>query len=116
MPPRRAQLRQSLGKASSTDRVASALLQVQFALKHFRDVVSNNKLEVLPGNGTVVLETVATIHSALKMCLLNEQSAQSSLLVSATNQVYQSMAQLIKLCDDVLLNKPLNTENVHQVG
>lgn len=78
-------------------------------------MVSNNKLEVLPGNGTVVLETVATIHSALKTCLLNEQS---SLLVSATNQVYQSMAQLIKLCDDVLLNggKALNTENVAQVG
>ncbi|XP_026283178.2 guanine nucleotide-releasing factor 2 isoform X1 [Frankliniella occidentalis] len=91
--------------------------QVQFALKHFRDVVSNNKLEVLPGNGTVVLETVATIHSALKTCLLNEQGAQSSILVSATNQVYQSMAQLIKLCDDVLLNggKSLNTENVAQV-
>lgn len=80
-------------------------------------MVSNNKLEVLPGNGTVVLETVATIHSALKTCLLNEQGAQSSLLVSATNQVYQSMAQLIRLCDDVLLNggKALNTENVAQV-
>ncbi|XP_049804676.1 guanine nucleotide-releasing factor 2 isoform X4 [Schistocerca nitens] len=88
--------------------------QVQYALKHFRDVVGKNKLEVLPGNGTVVLETVTTIHSMLKMYVLNEQS---SALVSATNQVYQSLAKLIKLCDDVLLQgeKALNKENVNEV-
>lgn len=28
--------------------------QVQLALKHFRDVVSKDKLEMLPGNGNVV--------------------------------------------------------------
>ncbi|XP_063235683.1 guanine nucleotide-releasing factor 2 isoform X3 [Bacillus rossius redtenbacheri] len=88
--------------------------QVQFALKHFRDVVSKNKLEVLPGNGTVVLETITTIHGVLKTYVLNDQS---STLVSATNQVYQSLAKLIKLCDDVLLHgeKALDKENVSEV-
>lgn len=88
--------------------------QVHVALKHFRDVVSKNKLEMLPGNGTVVLDTVTTIHGVLKMYVLNEQS---STLLSATNQVYQSLAKLIKLCDDVLLHgdKALDRENVAEV-
>ncbi|KAK7793296.1 hypothetical protein R5R35_007622 [Gryllus longicercus] len=88
--------------------------QVHVALKHFRDVVSKNKLEMLPGNGTVVLDTVTTIHGVLKMYVLNEQS---STLLSATNQVYQSLAKLIKLCDDVLLHgdKALARENVSEV-
>ncbi|XP_054273628.1 rap guanine nucleotide exchange factor 1 isoform X3 [Macrosteles quadrilineatus] len=88
--------------------------QVQFALKHFRDVVSRNKLEVLPGNGTVVLESVTTIHSVLKTYVFVEQS---SALVSAMNQVYQSLAKLIRLCDDVLLlgDKAISKENVTEV-
>jgi hypothetical protein len=41
----------------------------------------------------------------------------SSALVSATNKVYQSLAKLIKLCDDVLLQgeKALDKENVAEV-
>ncbi|KAL0275534.1 UNVERIFIED_CONTAM: hypothetical protein PYX00_003356 [Menopon gallinae] len=88
--------------------------QAQFALKHFRDVINKNKLEMLPGNGTVVLETVTAIHVLLKKYVLNEQS---STLVSATNQIYQSLAKLIKLCDDYLLigDKALSKENVSDV-
>ncbi|KAK6641638.1 hypothetical protein RUM44_013353 [Polyplax serrata] len=88
--------------------------QAQLALKHFRDVVNKNKLEMLPGNGTVVLETVTAIHVLLKKYVLNEQS---SILVSATNQVYQSVAKLIKLCDDYLLigEKALGKENVTEI-
>lgn len=45
----------------------------------------------------------------------------SSTLGSATNQVYQALAQLLKLCDDVLLHgdqsSALDTENVtHVIG
>lgn len=36
------------------------------ALRYFQDVFTKNKLEMLPGNGTIVLETVANIHSVLK--------------------------------------------------
>ncbi|XP_069676852.1 guanine nucleotide-releasing factor 2 isoform X2 [Periplaneta americana] len=88
--------------------------QVQFALKHFHDVVTKKKLEMLAGNGTIVLETVTTIHGVLKSYVLNEHS---STLVSATNKVYQSLAKLIKLCDDVLLqgDKALDKENVSEV-
>lgn len=88
--------------------------QVQFALKHFHDVVTKRKLEMLPGNGTIVLETVTTIHGVLKSYVLNEHS---STLVSATNKVYQSLAKLIKLCDEVLLQgeKALDNENVCEV-
>ena len=41
----------------------------------------------------------------------------SSTLVSATNKVYQSLAKLIKLCDEVLLQgeKALDNENVCEV-
>ncbi|XP_043254314.1 guanine nucleotide-releasing factor 2 isoform X2 [Colletes gigas] len=92
--------------------------QVQLALLHFRDVVSKKKLEMLPGNGTIVLDTVTTIHTVLKSYLLSENS---STLGSATNQVYQALAQLLKLCDDVLLHgdqsSALDTENVtHIIG
>lgn len=37
--------------------------------------------------------------------------------MSATNQVYQSLAKLIRLCDDVLLfgDKAISQENVTEV-
>ena len=92
--------------------------QVQLALTHLRQLVAKNKLEMLPGNGTVVLDTVTTIHTLLKSHLLHENS---STLGSATNQVYQALAQLLKLCDDVLLygdqSSALDTANVtHVIG
>ncbi|XP_065201005.1 guanine nucleotide-releasing factor 2 isoform X2 [Planococcus citri] len=92
--------------------------QVQFALRYFQDVISKNKLEMLPGNGTIVLETIANIHSVLKSYALDEQS---SLIVSGLNQVYQSVARLIKLCDDLLilgekaLDREYVTETIHSV-
>ncbi|XP_014274187.1 guanine nucleotide-releasing factor 2 isoform X2 [Halyomorpha halys] len=88
--------------------------QVQLALKHFRDVVSKNKLEVLPGNGTIVLESIATIQSVLKTYVFIDQSTA---LTTATKEVYQSLMKLIMLCDDVLIGgeKVLNKDNVHKV-
>ncbi|XP_043787905.1 guanine nucleotide-releasing factor 2 isoform X6 [Apis laboriosa] len=92
--------------------------QVQLALLHFKDVVLKKKLEMLPGNGTIILDHITTIHTVLKSYLLYENS---STLGSATNQVYQALAQLLKLCDDVLLHgdqsSALDTENVtHIIG
>lgn len=92
--------------------------QVKNALQHFKDVISKNKLEVLPGNGTVVLESIANVHTALKTYTLNENS---SAIISATTQVYLSLGKLIKLCDEVLLNEDntncasLSQENVAEV-
>lgn len=113
--------------------------QVKHALTHFKDVISKKKLEMLPGNGTVVLESIANVHtgeresrtklkhsqsilhiifSALQSYTLNEHS---SALISATTQVYLSLGKLIKLCDEVLLRENeencalLSNENVTEI-
>lgn len=88
------------------------------ALQHFKGVISRNRLEVLPANGTVVLETIANVHTALQPYTLNENS---SAIISATTQVYLSLGKLIKLCDEVLLSEDdancasLSQENVTEV-
>lgn len=66
--------------------------QVKNALQHFKGVISRNRLEVLPANGTVVLETVANVHTALQPYTLNENS---SAIISATTQVYLSLGKII---------------------
>lgn len=118
--------------------------QVKNALTHFKDVIAKKKLEMLPGNGTVVLESIANVHTgewpnelniypntmylqysipsfhllALQSYTLNEHS---SALISATTQVYLSLGKLIKLCDEVLLRENeencalLSNENVSEI-
>lgn len=87
--------------------------QIQVALKHFRDVVSKQKLEMLPGNGTIVLDTVWLINLAVKSSAENTNNIKS-----ATLRMYQSVARLIKLCDDVLIDdksSELDKENVNDI-
>lgn len=89
--------------------------QIQFALKHFRDVVSKQKLEMLSGNGTVVLDTVWHINLAVKSSV---EAESSSSITSAINHMYQSVARLIKLCDDVLIDNKsaeLDEKNVSEI-
>ncbi|XP_035773847.1 guanine nucleotide-releasing factor 2-like isoform X3 [Anopheles albimanus] len=92
--------------------------QVKNALTHFKDVILKNKLEMLPGNGTVVLETIANVHTALQSYTLNENSTA---FINATNHVYISLGNLLRLCDEVLLTKEgedcpsLSKENVKEV-
>lgn len=54
-----------------------------------------------PFLGTVVLESIANIHSALKAQKLDEHS---SAIISAKQQAHQSLGDLIKLCDDALIS------------
>ncbi|KAG1714351.1 Rap guanine nucleotide exchange factor 1 [Nymphon striatum] len=84
------------------------------ALRYFKDVVDKDKLEMLPGCATEVLEIVFAIHMILKKCLLTEQS---SVVTSSTNQVYQSLASLIRWSDNLVLlgNKSPNTMTVTEV-
>ncbi|XP_056640209.1 guanine nucleotide-releasing factor 2 isoform X1 [Diorhabda sublineata] len=87
--------------------------QIQVALKHFRDVVSKQKLEMLPGNGTIVLDTVWLINLAVKSSVENTNNVKT-----ATSRMYQSVARLIKLCDDVLIDdksSELDKENVNDI-
>ncbi|KAJ8984636.1 hypothetical protein NQ317_009864 [Molorchus minor] len=89
--------------------------QIQIALKHFRDVVAKQKLEMLPGNGTIVLDTVWAINLAVKSSV---SADSSSSIKSATYRMYQAVARLIKLCDDVLIDnksKELDMENVNEI-
>lgn len=89
--------------------------QIQVALKHFREIISKNKLEMLPGNGTIVLDTVWMINLWVKS---NVSGENSSSVISATNRMYQSVARLIKLCDDVLIDDKsaeLNKDNVEEI-
>lgn len=103
---------QTKGPAQELDVLAK---QIQIALKHFRDVVSKNKLEMLPGNGTIILDTVWTIN----LVVTSSVSSESSSIMSATNHMYQSVAKLIKLCDDVLIygdkSDALDEDNVKEV-
>lgn len=47
----------------STQTLETHVKDISNALKHFRDVILKKKLEVLPGNGTVILETIASMYS-----------------------------------------------------
>ncbi|XP_041452137.1 guanine nucleotide-releasing factor 2 [Drosophila obscura] len=103
----------------STQTLETHVKDISNALKHFRDVILKKKLEVLPGNGTVILETIASMYSVIQTYTpLNENSA---IMSSATQQVYQSLAKLIKLCDEVMLSDEsgecpsLSNENVREV-
>lgn len=81
----------------------------------FRDVVAKQKLEMLPGNGTIVLDTVWMINLTIKS---NVATDHSSSVKSATCRMYQSVARLIKFCDDVLIDdksSELNMENVNEI-
>nr|XP_015838148.1 PREDICTED: guanine nucleotide-releasing factor 2 isoform X5 [Tribolium castaneum] len=89
--------------------------QTQATLKHFRDVVSKQKLEMLPGNGTIVLDTVWQINLVVRSSI---NSDSSNAIFSATSHMYQSVARLIKLCDDALIDdksSELTTENVNEI-
>ncbi|KAH8259060.1 hypothetical protein KR038_012167, partial [Drosophila bunnanda] len=102
----------------STQTLETHVKDISNALKHFRDVILKKKLEVLPGNGTVILETIASMYSVIQTYTLNENSA---IMTSATQQVYQSLGKLIKLCDEVMLSEEsgecasLSNENVREV-
>lgn len=91
---------------------------MQNALTHFKGIISKKRLEILPSNGTVVLESITNVHAALQTYTLNENSSS---LISATTQVYISLGKLLKLCDEVLLTEDgedcasLNDANVIEV-
>lgn len=87
-------------------------------LTHFKDVIKKNKLEMLHGNGTLLMESIANIHSALKAQKMNEFS---SAIYASQQQVHHSLGKLIKLCDDALISEneetfiAENKENVKDI-
>ncbi|XP_050665290.1 guanine nucleotide-releasing factor 2 isoform X3 [Leptidea sinapis] len=70
--------------------------EVRFGLKHFSDVITKRKLEMLPDNGTIVFESIANIHKAIK-----PYCSRSPPLSSAVKRLCTALAMLIRLCDEV---------------
>jgi hypothetical protein len=52
---------------------------------------------MLPGNGTILLESIANINSSLK-------ERKDSSIISSTQQIQLILGKLIKLCDDALIS------------
>ncbi|XP_026480839.1 guanine nucleotide-releasing factor 2 [Ctenocephalides felis] len=93
--------------AGVSKEVERLLRELSFALRHFRDVVTKNTLVMLPGNGTVLLDTVAAIQSALvgNEPVISTYGAGGSTgaLAAACGAVRHALSGLIELCDEVLL-------------
>ncbi|KAK9701806.1 RasGEF domain [Popillia japonica] len=90
--------------------------QLSIALKHFRDVVAKKKLEMLPGNGTIVLDTIWAINLIVQRSIVSPDNTK--MVKAATNRMYQRVAKLIKLCDDALIDdqcSALDEQNVEEV-
>ncbi|KAI5699559.1 hypothetical protein M8J75_004992 [Diaphorina citri] len=111
--------RDNVMKTADEQSLSHCFKQVMVSLGHLLDVISKNTLEMLPGNGTIVLDTVCNVHSLVTSHDLN---CQSSIVHSTLNQVFQSVANLIKFCDDYFLynnndevNEELAKECVAQV-
>lgn len=49
--------------AKSSQSLEVHVKDIRIALKYFRDVIVKKNLELLPGNGTVILETTASLFS-----------------------------------------------------
>ncbi|XP_064650315.1 guanine nucleotide-releasing factor 2-like isoform X3 [Lineus longissimus] len=97
-------------KDQEVDRLKQDSMKVFNALKYTQDVVDKNILQQLPGSATIVLETIMDITTRL---LNSYFSQESSVMISTFNQVYQSLANLIRWSDKVMMtadNQPVNKE------
>jgi Rap guanine nucleotide exchange factor 1 len=56
---------------------------------------------MLPGNGTILLETIANINSSIKS---NKHYVHNSAIISCNQQIQIVLGKIIKICDDALLN------------
>lgn len=92
--------------------------QVKHVLVHFKDVINKNKPEMLAGNCTVLLESIANINSSLKN---NKHNVQSSAVISATQKIQLILGKIIKICDDALVSDneehfiAINKENLKEL-
>ena len=73
---------------------------------------------MLPGNGTILLETIANINSSLKS---NKFYAKSNVILSLIQQLQSTLGKIIKICDDALISETendfiaLNKENLNEL-
>ncbi|XP_045467095.1 guanine nucleotide-releasing factor 2 isoform X2 [Harmonia axyridis] len=89
--------------------------QIEPALKYFRDIFKKQIFLMLAGNGTLILDNVWHINLAIKSSVAADSNSS---VTSATQGMYQSVARLIKLCDDVLIDcnaAAFDPQNVEEV-
>ncbi|XP_049887610.1 guanine nucleotide-releasing factor 2 isoform X5 [Pectinophora gossypiella] len=84
------------GEVTPAKELERLVKEVTFGLKHFSDVITKKKLEMLPDNGTIVFESIANIHKATK-----PYCGRSPQLTSAVKRLCGALAMLIRLCDEV---------------
>ncbi|XP_074654092.1 uncharacterized protein LOC141908130 [Tubulanus polymorphus] len=85
------------------------------ALEYTQDVVDKNILQMLPGTATVVLECIMEVVQLLSIYLVTNDS---TVLISSYNQVYQSLANLIRWADQVMLRadgEPINKDSANEI-
>ncbi|KAL0895820.1 hypothetical protein ABMA27_011852 [Loxostege sticticalis] len=84
------------GEVTPAKELERLVKEVTFGLKHFSDVITKRKLEMLPDNGTIVFESIANIHKEIK-----PYCARSPPLMSAVKRLCTALAMLIRLCDEI---------------
>ncbi|CAB3237158.1 unnamed protein product [Arctia plantaginis] len=84
------------GEVTPAKELERLVKEVTFGLKHFSDVITKRKLEMLPDNGTIVFESIANIHKAIK-----PYCSRSPQLTSAVKRLCAALAMLIRLCDEI---------------
>ncbi|XP_013166904.1 PREDICTED: guanine nucleotide-releasing factor 2 isoform X3 [Papilio xuthus] len=84
------------GEVTPAKELERLVKEVTFGLKHFSDVITKRKLEMLPDNGTIVFESIANIHKAIK-----PYCSRSPQLTGAVRKLCTALAMLIRLCDEV---------------
>ncbi|XP_028025511.1 guanine nucleotide-releasing factor 2 isoform X12 [Bombyx mandarina] len=84
------------GEVTPAKELERLVKEVTFGLKHFSDVITKRKLEMLPDNGTIVFESIANIHKAIK-----PYCSRSPPLTSAVKRLCAALAKLIRLCDEI---------------
>ncbi|XP_060809901.1 guanine nucleotide-releasing factor 2 isoform X4 [Amyelois transitella] len=84
------------GEVTPAKELERLVKEVTVGLKHFSDVISKRILEMLPDNGTIVFESIANIHKAIK-----PYCGRSPQLTSAIKRLCTALAMLIRLCDEI---------------
>ncbi|XP_064118634.1 rap guanine nucleotide exchange factor 1-like isoform X2 [Macrobrachium nipponense] len=100
--------------SQTNESLESKVEHVWRALDFYKDVVDKSSSEMLPGSATVVLEMIVALNLALKPCFVNQNS---SAVASVIARVHQSVAELVRWSDQLLLygEEAQNTQTVHQV-
>ncbi|XP_070581688.1 rap guanine nucleotide exchange factor 1-like isoform X2 [Ptychodera flava] len=78
--------------------------EVSYALNWFKNTIDKNTMIMLEGSASAVLKNVADLFNHLSQLSICPYKEQSSTLMSSHNQVYQSLAKLIRWADKLLIH------------